>query len=149
MRGGEADLLAARGDAATDLAVDRVLAASRVAAAEVHEAINPHYPELHERRNAFYLGAGVTWGHDGAGAEVMAHARALLDGAAITHQPGAPERSRRTPSARTTVLPAFTGQGIPGLVLGVPVLSTNGPLELVSKADVYEAFRAYRAFLAD
>jgi aspartyl aminopeptidase len=30
---------------------------------------------------------------------------------------------------------------------GVPVLSMHSPLELVSKADVYEAYLAYKAFL--
>jgi aspartyl aminopeptidase len=31
---------------------------------------------------------------------------------------------------------------------GIPVLSMHSPMELVSKADVYEAYLAYKAFLA-
>ena len=31
---------------------------------------------------------------------------------------------------------------------GVPVLSMHAPWEVVSKADVYEAYRGYKAFLA-
>jgi aspartyl aminopeptidase len=31
---------------------------------------------------------------------------------------------------------------------GVAVLSMHAPWEVVSKADVYEAYRAYQAFLA-
>jgi aspartyl aminopeptidase len=30
---------------------------------------------------------------------------------------------------------------------GVPVLSMHSPMEIVSKADVYEAYRAYKEFL--
>jgi aspartyl aminopeptidase len=30
---------------------------------------------------------------------------------------------------------------------GVPVLSMHSPMELVSKADVYEAYKAYKVFL--
>ena len=32
---------------------------------------------------------------------------------------------------------------------GVPVLSMHAPFELTSKADVYEAYKAYKAFLKD
>ena len=30
---------------------------------------------------------------------------------------------------------------------GIPVLNMHAPMEIVSKADVYEAYRAYLAFL--
>ena len=32
---------------------------------------------------------------------------------------------------------------------GVPVLNMHAPWEVVSKADVYEAYRAYKSFLGD
>jgi aspartyl aminopeptidase len=32
---------------------------------------------------------------------------------------------------------------------GVPVLSMHAPQEIISKADLYEAIRAYAAFLTD
>ena len=31
---------------------------------------------------------------------------------------------------------------------GVPVLSMHSPFEVTSKADIFEAYKAYRAFLA-
>ena len=32
---------------------------------------------------------------------------------------------------------------------GVPVMSMHAPWELTSKADIYEAYKAYKAFLKD
>ena len=47
------------------------------------------------------------------------------------------------------MLAYFTRLGMNGLNVSIPLLSMHAPYELVSKADLYEGYRAYRAFLAD
>ena len=46
-----------------------------------------------------------------------------------------------------TVAKFVANQDIDTIDIGVPVLSMHSPFEVVSKADVYEAYRAYVAFL--
>jgi len=48
-----------------------------------------------------------------------------------------------------TVLAFFNRLGMNGLNVSIPLLSMHAPYELVSKADLYEGYRAYKAFLAD
>ena len=36
-----------------------------------------------------------------------------------------------------------------GLDVSIPLLSMHAPFEVISKADLYEAYRGYKAFLAD
>lgn len=146
-----AELIAGTGDGtASELAVDRALSASMVFSADVTGAVNPHYGALYETGSAPYLGAGVVWQTGQASAETLAYVRALFDRYRITHQAARWRKSRRGSRATsTTVLPFFTRHGMRGLDVSIPVLSMHAPFEVLSKADLYEAYRAYRAFLAD
>lgn len=143
-----AELIEGAGQASTELAVDRVLSSSMVMSADVTGAANAQYPSLYEPRNATFLGAGVAWDRSAVHAEVMAYVRTLLDQNKIAHQPSMWGKSERS-SSGDTVLSFFTQHGMTGLDVSIPLLSMHAPFELVSKADLYEAFRAYRAFLAD
>jgi aspartyl aminopeptidase len=110
--------------------------------------MNPHYPEAYERRSASFFGSGVAWDQRGGNAEAMAFLRTLLDRAGIVHQPSSWTRSGAWHSFDYE-LSFFTGEGMVGIALAIPVMSRHSLFELVSKADLYEAFRAYRAFLED
>ena len=79
----------------------------------------------------------------------MSYVRTLLDNAGITHQPSTWSKSERSKGGGGTVLEFFTDDGMSGLDVSIPLLSMHSPYELVSKADLYEGYRAYRAFLAD
>lgn len=144
-----ADLVEGTGGAATELVVDRVLSASVVMSADVIGAANPHYPGVYEPRNAVFLGSGVAWDRSAVHAELMAYVRTLLDRAGVTHQAARWTRSYGRGDAGGTVLEFFTQHGMSGLDVSIPLLSMHAPFELVSKADLYEGFRAYAAFLAD
>jgi aspartyl aminopeptidase len=82
-------------------------------------------------------------------AELMAYVRTLLDRAGITHQPSTWGKSRESKDEQGTDLAFYTRYGMNGLDVSIPLLSMHAPYELVSKADLYEGYRAYRAFLAD
>ena len=47
-----------------------------------------------------------------------------------------------------TVAKYVANQDIDTIDIGVPVLSMHSPFEIVSKADVFEAYLAYKVFLA-
>ena len=46
-----------------------------------------------------------------------------------------------------TVAKYIANLNIDTVDIGVPVLSMHAPFEIVSKADVYEAYQAYKAFI--
>ena len=53
------------------------------------------------------------------------------------------------PTVGSTIAAIPANYGMDVIDAGVPVLSMHGPWEVVSKADVYEAFKGYMAFLKD
>jgi len=144
-----AELLEGSDKAATELAVDRVFSQSLVFSADVTGAVNPHYKELYEKKNATFIGSGVSWDQTAVHAEVMAYVRRLFDDAGVTHQASEWGKSRGSKGEGGTLLPFFTQHGMNGLNVSIPLLSMHSPFELISKADLYEAYRAYRVFLED
>ena len=143
-----AELIEGTGGTSTEVAVDRALAASMVMSADVTGAVNAQYPEIYDPKNAAFLGAGVVWDRSALHAEVMSYVRTLFDQKGIAHQPAMWAKASRY-SSGGTVLPYFTKHGMNGLDVSIPVLSMHAPFEVLSKADLYEGYRAYRAFLAD
>lgn len=144
-----AELLEGSGVTSTEVNVDKALSASIVFSADVTGAVNPHYKEVYELRNASFLGSGVVWDQSAIHAELMSYVRTLLDSGGITHQPSTWGKSSHSKGEGGTVLEYFTDDGMNGLDVSIPLLSMHAPYELVSKADLYEGYRAYRAFLAD
>jgi len=144
-----AELIEGTGGTSTEAAVTRALAASMVWSADVTGAVNPLYPDVYAARNASFLGGGVVWDQSGVHAEVLAYVRTLLDRKGITHQPSTWSKVTGSKQEAGTILPYFTDQGMNGLDVSIPLLSMHSAFELVSKVDLYEGYRAYRAFLAD
>lgn len=143
------ELIEATGATPSELAVDRAFSKSIVFSADVTGAVNPAYRELYERKNASFLGSGVVWDQTAVHAELMAYVRALFDRNGITHQPSTWTKTTGSKTEEGTVLPFFTQHGMDGLDVSIPLLSMHAPFELVSKADLYEGYRAYKAFLED
>ena len=48
-----------------------------------------------------------------------------------------------------TIAYILAGQGMNVIDSGVAVLSMHAPMEVTSKADIYEAYKGYKAFLND
>ncbi len=144
-----AELLEGAGKTAGEAALDRVLGASMVWSADVTGAVNPHYPDVYEAKNEAFIGSGVVWDYTAGHAEVNTYTRRLLDRAGVAHQAAGWGKSVESKSDEGTILSIFTQLGIQGLNVSIPVLSMHAPYELLSKADLYEGYRAYRAFLED
>ena len=144
-----AELLEGQGIASTAAAVSEVLAASIVLSADTSGAVNPHFPELYDRKNASFLGSGVIWDQSGVHAEILGYVRGLFNRAGITHQPSTWGKTRGSKGSESTVLQFFTRLGMDGMDVSIPLLSMHSTYELISKIDLYESYRAYRAFLND
>lgn len=143
-----AELLEGTGVSSTTAVVDRALAASMVFSADVTGGVNPTYKKIYEKGNAAFLGSGIVWDQSAIHAEVMGYVRRLFDRARVAHQPADWTKSTGG-SAGGTVLDFFTRHGMRGLDVSIPLLSMHAPYEIISKIDLYEAFRGYKAFLND
>lgn len=123
--------------------------------ADVTAAYDPNWSDAFEKDNATYAGKGVAvmkyTGARGksaasdASAELMAWLTKLLDEQKITWQVG--ELGKVDLGGGGTVAKYVAQQNIPTIDIGVPVLSMHSPFEVVSKTDVYMAYKAFAAFI--
>ena len=77
----------------------------------------------------------------------MAEIRSLLDKNDVIWQTG--ELGKVDAGGGGTVAMYIANLNVDVVDLGVPVLSMHAPFEVVSKLDVYMAYRAMRAFYAE
>ena len=139
-----------------DLALRRCLARSRMLSSDVSAAFDPNFASVYEAKNSCYLGHGVVFnkftgsrgksGSNDADAEYLAQIRKIMDDGGVHFQTA--ELGKVDAGGGGTIAYILATYGMQVVDCGVPVLSMHAPWEVVSKADVYEAFRGYRAFLA-
>ena len=132
-----------------------VLSASKCLSADVNAAFDPTFPEVSERRNASYLNRGVVvtkyTGARGksstsdASAEFFGWVRTVLDNGNVVWQSG--ELGKVDQGGGGTVACYIANLNVDVIDVGVPVLSMHAPFEIVSKIDVYMAYRAFYEFL--
>lgn len=131
-----------------------VLTASKCLSADVNAAFDPTYPDVMEKKNASYINHGVVLskftGHGGkydtndASAEFTAAIIRLLDENEIIWHMA--ELGKVDQGGGGTVAKYIGDLNVDVIDVGVPVLSMHAPFEIVSKIDVYEAYRAFSAF---
>ncbi len=134
-----------------------VLSASECFSADVNAAFDPTFPEVNERNNCAYLNNGVVVtkftgargksGTSDASAEFVGRVRRLLDKENVVWQTG--ELGKVDMGGGGTVAAYIANLNVDTIDVGVPVLSMHAPYEIVSKIDVYMAYRAFAAFIAD
>lgn len=139
-----------------DHLANRVLFASKAISADVNGPVNPNWQEMHEKQNACYLGHGVCVtkftgsggkvGANDAHAEYVAEIRRLLDEEGIIWQTG--ELGRVDEGGGGTVAKYLAEYGMDIIDMGAPILAMHSPFEISSKLDIYETYRAFKAFLA-
>ena len=147
-------LLQAAGQEADYLSISRTLAASQMLSADVNAAYDPDYPEVHEKRNAAYLGYGVCLtkytGHGGkyaasdADAEYVAWLRGVWDKAKVIWQ--AAGMGKIDEGGGGTIAKHLAVYGMDIIDVGPPMLSMHSPFEISHKADIYSSVQAYLAF---
>ena len=140
-----AELLALAGEG-TELALRRCLASSRMLSSDVSAAFDPLYAAAFEKKNAAkFTGSGGKGGSNDANAEYVGALRAIFDDAKVNWQTA--ELGKVDVGGGGTIAYIMSLYGMEVIDSGVPVLSMHAPWEVTSKADVYEAKKAYVAFL--
>ena len=93
-----------------------------------------------------YTGARGKSGSNDANAEYIAYLRRVMDESKVHYQTA--ELGRVNAGGGGTIAYILAQYGMNVIDCGVPVLSMHAPWEVTSKADVYEAYRGYIAFLS-
>lgn len=139
---------------ANGLDVFEVLSKSECLSADVNSAYDPTFNSVFEKNNTSYLNKGVVitkytgargkGGTSDASAEYMGKIRNMLDADGIVWQIG--ELGKVDAGGGGTVAKYIANLDVDVVDLGVPVLSMHAPYEVVSKLDVYMAYRAFCKF---
>ena len=139
----------------SELALRRCLAHSCMLSSDVSSAYDPSYAASFDKKNVAYLGGGMVFnkftgargksGSNDANAEYIAHIRKIFAQEKINFQTA--ELGKVDLGGGGTIAYILALYGMNVIDSGVPVLSMHAPWEATSKADLYEAYRGYMAFL--
>jgi len=133
-----------------------VLQNTECLSADVNAAFDPTWPSVMEKQNAAFLNRGIVVtkytgsrgksGTSDASAEYMGKIRGMLNSAEVVWQTG--ELGKVDAGGGGTVAMYIANHNVDVVDVGVPVLSMHAPYEVVSKLDVYMAYKAFYAFFS-
>ena len=139
----------------SELALRRTLANSAMLSSDVSAAFDPSYAAAFENKNACFLGCGMVFnkftgargksGSNDANAEYLGALRKVMDDASVLYQTAELGRVDLGGGGTIAYILALFGMNV--IDSGVAVLSMHAPWEATSKADIYEAYKGYKAFL--
>ena len=141
----------------SELALRRTLKNSFMLSSDVSAGFDPAYGECFEKKNGAYLGRGIVLnkftgargksGSNDANAEYVAKVRKVFDDNQVFFQTAELGKVDVGGGGTIAYIAALYGMNV--IDSGVAVLSMHAPWEVTSKADIYEAKKAYKAFLLD
>ena len=139
----------------SELLLRRALRNSKVLSSDVSAAYDPNYPSVMEKKNAAYFGRGLVFnkytgsrgksGSNDASAEYMAEMRKVMDDADVSFQTA--ELGKVDAGGGGTIAYILGNLDMQVIDSGVAVLNMHAPWEIISKVDLYEAYKGYVAFL--
>lgn len=149
-----AELVALSGEE-SELKVRRALQNSKMLSSDVSAAYDPMYAEAFEKRSAAFFAKGLVFnkftgsrgksGSNDANAEYLAQLRSAMDQEDVAYQFA--ELGKVDEGGGGTIAYIMANYGMEVIDSGVAVLNMHAPWEVTSKADIYEAYRGYKAFL--
>ena len=141
----------------SELKVRRTLKNSRMLSCDVSAGFDPLYASAYEKKNAAFLGRGVCYnkftgrggksGSNDANAEFIGRLRKIMDDNKVCWQTA--ELGKVDQGGGGTIAYICALYGMEVIDSGVAVLNLHAPMEVISKADLYEAVKAYRAFMLE
>ena len=141
----------------SELALRRALKNSSVLSSDVSAAFDPNFPSVMTKRNAAYFGRGLVFnkytgargksGSNDANAEYVGALRAIMDRNEVSFQTA--ELGKVDQGGGGTIAYILANYGMRVIDSGVAVLNMHAPWEIISKVDLYEAYRGYIAFLKE
>ena len=149
-----AEILAASG-CTSELVLRRMLRNSSMLSSDVSAGFDPNFASVFEKKNAALLGYGICFnkytgsrgksGSNDTNAEFVAVVRRIMDEAGVDFQTS--EIGKVDAGGGGTIAYMCAKYGMNVMDAGIPVLSMHAPFEVVSKADLWEAYKCYLAFL--
>lgn len=151
-----AEVMALTGETSA-LLLRRALRNSKALSSDVSAAYDPNYPAVMEKKNAAYFGRGIVFnkytgargksGSNDASAEYVAEMRKVMDDADVCFQTA--ELGKVDAGGGGTIAYILGNLDMQVIDSGVAVLNMHAPWEIISKVDLYEAFRGYVVFLKE
>jgi len=139
----------------SELNVRRCLAKSCMLSSDVSSAYDPSFASSFDKKNVAFLGCGMVFnkftgsrgksGSNDANAEYLAHIRNIFEEKSINFQTA--ELGKVDLGGGGTIAYILALYGMNVIDSGVAVMNMHAPWEATSKADVYEAYRGYKAFV--
>ncbi len=139
----------------SELNLRRCLSRCCMLSSDVSSAFDPSFAASFDKKNVAYLGGGMVLnkftgargksGSNDANAEYLAHLRKIYEEANVNFQTA--ELGRVDLGGGGTIAYILALYGMNVIDSGVPVMNMHAPWEATSKADVYETYRGYKAFV--
>lgn len=141
----------------SELKLRRALRNSKVLSSDVSAAFDPNFPSVMTKTNTAYFGKGLVFnkytgargksGSNDANAEYVGVLRSIMDKNDICFQTA--ELGKVDQGGGGTIAYILANYGMNVIDSGVAVLNMHAPWEIISKVDLYEAYRGYIAFLTE
>lgn len=149
-----AEMMALHGEEG-DLRLRRALTNSRMLSCDVSAGYDPNFGSAFDKKNSAYLGRGVCFnkytgsrgksGSNDANAEYLADVRRVMDEGGVFFQTAELGKVNQGGGGTIAYICALYGMNV--VDSGVAVLSMHAPWEIISKADLFEAYKGYKAFV--
>ena len=149
-----AELIALQEDY-SDLKLRHAITNTKMLSSDVSAGFDPLYPGVNDSKNSAYFGNGIVFnkytgarGKSGCNdcmPEFFADIRRVMDENDINFQTA--ELGKVDQGGGGTIAYILGNYNMNVVDAGVAVLNMHSPMENVSKADVYEAYKAYKAFI--
>lgn len=138
-----------------ELKVRHALENTKMLSSDVSAGFDPLFAGVNDSKNSAYLGNGICFnkytGSRGKGGcndampEFFAEIRKVMDDNNVNFQTA--ELGKVDQGGGGTIAYILGNYNMYVIDAGIAVLNMHAPMEIVSKADVYEAYQAYKAFI--
>ena len=136
-------------------ALRKALENSKMLSSDVSAGFDPLFPGVNDLKNSAYLGRGIVFnkytgsrgksGSNDTNPEYFAWIRNIMDSNDVYFQTA--ELGKVDQGGGGTIAYILGNYNMNVVDAGIAVLNMHAPMEIVSKADVYEAYLAYKTFL--
>ena len=143
-------------DSYSELKVRHAMENTKMLSSDVSAGFDPLFAGVNDPKNAAYLGNGICFnkytgsrgksGCNDAMPEYFAEIRKVMDEENIHFQTA--ELGRVDQGGGGTIAYILGNYNMNVIDAGIAVLNMHSPMEVVSKADVYEGYLAYKAFIS-
>ncbi len=141
----------------SELTLRRTLSNSYMLSSDVSAGFDPNYASVNEPKNTAYLGKGIVFnkytgargksGCNDANPEFIAKLRKVMDDNDVAWQTA--ELGKVNQGGGGTIAYILANLDMEVIDAGIAVQNMHAPSEVASKVDIYEAYRAYMAFIKD